>query len=188
MSHHLRSDQRSGDLSPTDRRLLANPLDFIAEYHMRERTICAMIDRIVSGDADAEAFEEVLWFLKQELPLHLQDEDEDLFPLMRRRCEPADKIDAVIERLGHEQRNAQTDTLDMVGIIESASCGLRALSAAERRTLTRFAAHARRHLIVENAIIFPIARARLTKADLDNLRLRILQRRGARLPLADDHS
>ena len=44
--------------------------------------------------------------------------------------------------------------------------------------LTEFASQTRRHLIVENAIILPIARARLDTDDLDALRLGMLRRRG----------
>ena len=183
-----RSDRRWDYLSPSDPSLLANPLDFIADDHLRERTICAMLDRIAAGGDDDQALEQVRWFLDLELPLHLQDEEEDLFPLMRRRCEPADAIDAVIDRLRVEHRHAQIDTPQIVGIIDAAIVDAGALSAADRAALSSFAAHARRHLIVENAIILPIARARLTSDDLKSLRLRMLQRRGLRLPLADDHA
>jgi hemerythrin-like domain-containing protein len=47
-----------------------------------------------------------------------------------------------------------------------------------RTRLARFAGHARRHLILENAIILPFARLRLTRHDLETLRLRMMQRRG----------
>jgi len=184
---HKRSDRHWDYLQPADLRRLANPLDYIADDHLRERTVCAMLDRIAVGDEDDQAFEQVRWFLDRELPLHLQDEEEDLFPMMRRRCEPVDEIDAVIERLRAEHRHAQTDTPEIVGIIDDAMVGAGAVSAADRAALSSFAAHARRHLIVENAIILPIARARLTGDDLKNLRLRMLQRRGLRLPLGDDH-
>lgn len=45
----------------------------------------------------------------------------------------------------------------------------------------RFSDHARRHLVAENAILRPIARARLTRAVLDALSRRMVSRRG--LPL-----
>ena len=183
-----RADRRWDYLPPADPSRLANPLDFIAEGHLRERTVCAMLDRFVAGDGDHQAVEQVGRFMSTELPLHLQDEEEDLFPLMRRRCEPADAIDAVIDRLGAKHRHALADLPEIVRIIELASRDPGALSAADRALLSSFAAHARRHLIVENAIILPIARARLTKSDLNSLRLRMLQRRGLRLPLAHDNA
>lgn len=146
-----RADRQWDYLPPADPSLLANPLDFIAEGHLRERTICAMLDRTAAGDDDDQALEQLRWFLDAELPLHLRDEEEDLFPLMRRRCEPADAIDAVIDRLRTEHRHAQIDTPQIVGIIDAAIVDASALSDANRAALSAFAAHARRHLIVENA-------------------------------------
>lgn len=52
-------------------------------------------------------------------------------------------------------------------------------SPDEAQLIAEYANHARRHLIVENAIIVPLARARLTAGDLDTLRLRMQQRRAA---------
>ncbi len=45
-------DPRRGDgLSPTDPRLLGNPLDFLHEDHLREREICVMLDRIAAAES-----------------------------------------------------------------------------------------------------------------------------------------
>jgi hypothetical protein len=49
----------------------------------------------------------------------------------------------------------------------------------EAAAVTAFAAQERRHLIVENAIVLPLARVRLTPQDLETLRRRMLQRRRA---------
>ena len=52
------------------------------------------------------------------------------------------------------------------------------LSAEDRQVLTRFAGHVRRHLAAENAILLPIARARLTRRDLQKLSQQMRTRRG----------
>ncbi len=52
------------------------------------------------------------------------------------------------------------------------------LSAEERELLARFAGHVRRHLVAENAILLPIARTRLTRADLATLSAHMRARRG----------
>ncbi len=49
---------------------------------------------------------------------------------------------------------------------------------AQTSVLTRFASHVRRHLAAENAILLPIARARLTRRDLQNLSRQMRARRG----------
>ena len=52
------------------------------------------------------------------------------------------------------------------------------LTPEDRTVLTAFAGHVRRHLVAENAILLPIARARLTRADLRTLSKHMLSRRG----------
>ena len=89
---------------------LENPLDFIAEDHMREREVCAMIDRFVAaGGLPSAELNPAVDFLKVRLPEHLADEEMDLFPLMLKRCEPEDEIDKVIEKLLSDHGHAIAD-------------------------------------------------------------------------------
>ncbi|EBA15580.1 hypothetical protein RSK20926_15221 [Roseobacter sp. SK209-2-6] len=170
-------------LPPTDFALLADPLGFIAEDHLREREICALLDRIAacaraegSAAPDAQDLDRALAFLQKELPLHLADEEEDLFPLMRRCCEAEDEIGRVIERLLSDHHHALADTPEVIEVLNL--LWDRAPLEAEAQLISRYASHARRHLILENAVILPIARLRLRADDLDSLRLRMMQRRG----------
>lgn len=179
MKRHVKSPHRGACLSPTDPRLLGNPLDFIAEDHLRERAICLMIDQISAPAlADPDSVAHVLSFLSEELPLHLADEDEDLFPLMRRRCDPEDEIETVIDRLQADHGHAETDSPKIIALLRACLSRPGGLSGDDRAALSSYAAQSRRHLIVENAIILPIARARLSEPDLDRLRLGMLRRRG----------
>lgn len=166
-------------LPPTNLRLLGNPIAFIAEDHLRERAICALLDKIAQARApDQDEMLDVLAFLREELPAHLADEEQDLFPLMRIRCAPEDEIDKVIDRMQADHDHAEGATREAIAILERAVMRRRVERAEDRATLADFATHSRRHLIVENAIILPLARARLTNADLDRLRLGMLKRRG----------
>lgn len=164
---------------PTDRALLGNPLEFIHADHLREREICAMLDRIAGAEfPDRDEVSRVLGYLREELPLHVADEDEDMFPLLRRRCAPEDEIDKAIMRLSADHRRDGKQTPEVIAILEESESGERGLSDEARSTLVGYAALARNHLILENAIILPFARLRLTEHDLETLRLRMLQRRG----------
>lgn len=181
MKGRARAASRSDCLSPTDPRLLGDPLDFIAEDHLRERQICALIDGIANAEnPDIADVQNVLSFLGEELTLHLEDEEVGLFPMMSDKCTAEDEIDRVIKRLRADHANI----VSMVSPVKQSLAHLlsgtstRPLDEEQRATLTEFANRARRHLIVENAIILPIARARLGTADLDALRLGMLQRRG----------
>lgn len=172
-----RTHQRGACLSPTDFTLLKDPLDFIAEDHLREREVCAALDRMADGDTAAlQDVSCALAFLRDELPLHLADEEEDLFPLMRRSCLPEDEIERVITRLLVDHQHAASDTPEVVAVLTELMS--RSASTQERQLLSRFSSYARRHLILENAVILPIARLRLGENDLESLRLRMRQRRG----------
>ena len=179
MCSHACDPGRGGSLGPTDHRLLADPLEFIHEDHLREREICSVIDRL-AGSATLQRGEadEALAFLENELPLHLLDEEEDLFPLLKRRCQAEDEIGRAIQRLSADHEHAVRDTPRVTDILRQIARGENPLTDKNRRVLARFTYHARRHLTLENAIILPFARLRLTEGDLETLRLRMMQRRG----------
>lgn len=159
--------------------VLENPIDFMAEDHMREREVCAMIDMLVSNTAlkDADIYQ-MLAFLEDQLPQHLADEEHDLFPLMLKRCEPDDEIERVIVKLQSDHTHAISDAPAIALLIKGNRPGDAPFSDTACAQLREFATHARRHLILENAIVLPIARARLTKDDLKTMRSHMLERRG----------
>ena len=159
--------------------LLQNPLDFLAEDHMREREVCALIDNLVAARSIKRAERQtILSFLKEGLPQHLADEEIDLFPLMLERCDPEEEIKSVIDKLESDHAHAFADAPAITALIAPTEPDDAALSATDRVQLADFASHSRRHLILENAIILPIARARLTKHDLKTMREHMLERRG----------
>lgn len=154
-----------------------NPLDYLQEDHQREREVCDLLDALAEAETpDPDTAAQAAEFLRHALPLHLEDEEEDLFPLLKRRCQPDDEIDKAIARLREDHVHAGEDTPQIVDLLDALD--RRAPTAAERDMLRRYATHARRHLGLENAIILPFARLRLTGDDLETLRLRMLQRRG----------
>lgn len=84
---------RGSGETPRSPSLLASPLDFLREDHLRERQFYAEIDGLAAADAlDPRLATAVLRFLNEELNVHLRDEAEDLFPLQARRCTPEDAI------------------------------------------------------------------------------------------------
>ncbi len=160
---------------------LTEPLDYIFAEHFRQRVLCNVLDCI----ADQTSFSRskaaaVARFLKLDFATHIVDEEEDLFPMLRRRAEPEDRIEVVIGRLSQEH---SADKLDADEITKGLSAALadrkrRQVSTAFSKLLHRFAANERHHLTVENAIVLPLARVRLTADDLRNLGHRMASRRG----------
>jgi len=168
----------SGD-APTSPSLLARPLDFISEDHLRERQICAIIDGLANAASlDRWAAMTVLRFLNEELNVHLRDEAEDLFPLLMQRCTAEDSIDGAIGRISADQALAMRLLPRMRRVLARCLDRGSDLSGGDRDLLIRFGNHVRRHLVAENAILLPIARARLTAGDLRMLSARMRSRRG----------
>lgn len=160
----------------------ATPLDYLLADHFRQRTLCRMIDQIANAqERDDACIAAVLRFLSEDFGPHMLDEEEDLFPLLRRRAEPEDQIDDVLGALSQEHT---TDGLDADAIKK----GLAEVDAEGQFTpvfrdlLHRFAANEKRHLIVENAIVLPLARVRLKASDLRQLGRRMAARRGITYP------
>lgn len=167
-----------GDI-PTSQSLLANPLDFISEDHLRERLICAVIDGLaMAASLDRQAAMTVLRFLNEELNVHLRDEAEDLFPLLARRCTDEDSIESAISRIRADQDEAMRLLPHVRAMLAGCLDSGADLTTEDCATLTRFAGQMRRHLVAENAILLPIARARLTRADLRMLSEHMRSRRG----------
>lgn len=180
--HHSSRAQpmRRGDgLSPTDPALLANPLDFLSEDHMRERQICSLIDRLaVSVGVDPSAAKTVLRFVNEELNVHMRDEADDLFPLLARRCPAEDGIVRAISRIRCDLDEAARLLPGLRAALARCLDTGAEFATEDRQLLTQFAGHVRRHLAAENAILLPIARARLTRRDLQKLSWQMRKRRG----------
>ena len=174
-SERLLSASRGGTAKS---RPLGNPLDFIVEDHMREREVCALFDKLVATLPVSKSERRMmLAFLNEQLPQHLADEEIDLFPLMLERCDPEDEIERVIDRLESDHEHAIADASVIAEILAENELDGGALSDLARAQMTDFARHARRHLILENAILLPIARVRLTRDDLETMRSHMIERR-----------
>ena len=186
-----RGDQASQDLriEPLPPELVHEPLNWLFAEHYRQRQLCQLIERVCSATVllRPEA-EDILQFLRHDMPLHIIDEEDDLFPLLRRRCQPSDELDQVLGALSVEHRDDIEYSRALAIPLE------RPLETGEapsgdretRRLFAEFAQRERRHIALENAVVLPIARLRLTAADLRSLSLRLAARRGVLLDEAGE--
>jgi hemerythrin-like domain-containing protein len=148
---------RFGGLDPG---LLTDPLDFLSAEHARQRALLGHLERLArnpSGPAPAAIASALAAWLACELPLHLRDEEESLYP---RRVTAAGPV---IRALTEENRAAAA--------LRAALRAELALIATGRRPSDRFAAAAldfvalyRRHLAVEDRDVMPAARRSLDGA------------------------
>lgn len=172
---------QTADLEPLPRKLMASPLDWFFAEHGRHRHFC----KLVSEAAVTRAFAPrqigaLLDFLATDLPLHVADEEEDLFPLLRRRALPEDNIEEALALLSADHRSDAPAIALVRGRLEACLDLGRAPGAdqATRLTLLDFASHELHHLALENAVVLPIARLRLTSDDLKAIGRSLAARRG----------
>ncbi len=178
-------------IEPLPPELIHEPLNWLFAEHYRHRQLCQLIERV--GNATVllrDEAQEILAFLRHDMPLHVIDEEDDLFPLLRRRCQPADELDAVLGALSAEHRDDLEQSRALIaGLQRGLADGQAPGHDRETRSLfTEFAVHERRHIALENAVVLPIARLRLTAADLRSLSIRLAARRGLLLDPPDDEA
>jgi hemerythrin-like domain-containing protein len=170
----LDRDERARVASPHD------PIEFILTEHLNHRRMCNALVRLAGAASfDAEQVAALGDFIRFDLTLHVIDEEEDLFPLLRQRCLPDDGIDEVLERLTDEHAEDKELSIRVRDVINACLIQRVPPSAIEGgvEALLNFAAHEKRHLILENAVIVPLARRRLTAQDMETLSRRLLARR-----------
>lgn len=161
--------------------LLKDPLLWFFAEHHKHRQICQKLNENAESVILNEGLvREILTFLKEEMPLHIIDEEDDLFPLLRRRCEPEDRLERTLGKLSGEHAADMDLGKDVITVLESALESRRGLgtSQSSRDIITRFCTSQRNHIALENAVVLPIARSRLTKEDTKSLAKRLAARRG----------
>lgn len=169
-------------------RQLAKPLDYIVAEHHRQRALCDSLDVLSQEEVcDQELAKVCLDFLQTDFGLHIIDEEEDLFPLLRRRCGPEDDIQGILGDLSEEHAVEKKCVERIISGLEYAigTEGSKCFVSEFKTQLGSFSAKERRHLVVENAIVIPFARKGMTEEDLQNLGRRMAARRGLDYPDTD---
>lgn len=169
-------------LTPWTPEVFHAPLDFIVAEHGRQNAVCDVMERLRHNPrhgAQRATMEAVRSYLIRDYPLHLADEEEDLFPLLQQRCPREDSLDEVIALLLREHA---ADARLHLAVIEDLALliGGRALDDPARAfmNLAAFSETQRRHLAWENAVVMPRARRYLREADHTRMGRRMAGRRG----------
>lgn len=177
---------RTEELEPIPENLFREPIDYLCADHFRRRVVCRFLDEIAldPGGPDVARLASVsLDYIEQDLPLHMADEEADLFGLLREKCVSEDRLDGILAVLSEEHVRFQ----ELSSLL---SAGLRYLAAGEPlpqpdefvHVAPTFAEGQRRHLAWEEAVLFPLARARLSQADLDGMGRNMAARRNVPYP------
>lgn len=163
-------------VAPLQAALLRDPIAFLAAEHARQTVLLRHLEQLAGGRAGKGVAAMVLRWLRDELPLHLMDEEHSLHP----RLLPHDGSGTLarIAARHHAGNTAPGAVLD----------GLRALCAGCRPppgfapAAREFAAACRRGLALEEACVSPLARRVLDPAALAALSREMAQRRGLATP------
>lgn len=155
-----------------------DPLALILAAHAIQRTRCGEIDRLVAlGVADGPTVVRLQAYLTDDLPLHWQDEERDLFPRLRRRAAPEDAIGDALNRLAGDHDASAAVAVTLARALGAVGTG-NVLDAETRATFRAFAERERRHFTFENAVVIPLARARLDAEDRRAILRGMAARRG----------
>lgn len=156
------------DVEAAPGELLADPLAFLFAEHWRQRQFCRALEEVANMPAVPPGLlRRMAAFLAADMAIHVQDEEEDLFPLIRVRAEPEDDLERILGIVGADHDAGRSLSRDLrKRLAEAAENGAGpAAEPALADSIGRFVAHKRRHIALENAVILPIARLRLTAED-----------------------
>ena len=159
-----------------------HPIEFLFAEHDRQLVVCAALDRLAGDCAAADARDNAafaLGYLERELPLHIADEEESLFPLLKRRADPDDDIDTLLAILNDEHDADHEYHHKLLEPLRAIAAGRAPADAVAFAHMARaFSVFQRRHLAWENGTVLPLARRRLTAADQAAMGDAMARRRG----------
>lgn len=176
----VRAERAAPAIADLPASLLEAPLDYILADHDRHRGICQRLREIarigkISGDEAAYLSDYLTTGLRQ----HHDDEDEFLFPALRRRALPEDELEDVLKRLEEDHQRAQHMVQSILDFFARVPVGQEApVSQHLIAVILRYSAREYRHLAIENAVVMTIAQVRLTKSDLAAMSRQMKARRG----------
>lgn len=166
-------------IEPMPEGLEDSPLDFLFADHHRQRQAVHILLRIAGGEYDETGVRNLVSFLERDFALHIQDEEIDFVPLLRRLCPPEDGIDELAERLAHEHADDKSSVQKVIETLRTLLSGGE-LNESGEAAIRAFATHLRQHLAIENGVLLPIARVRMDPESLNALALAIRSRRAER--------
>lgn len=174
---------------PSRREAFDDPLDAIVADHDRIRAMLGLATMLARGRATPRVREitarALLAFLRVDLDRHLEDEETLFFPMLEQRLAPSDLLDPSLRQMAAQHASTRAAaSLLAEEFARVADDPAPPPGAWLRLCMSEFAQAKQRHIAIENAMVLPLARARLTPRDWGALERGLAARRGApaRLP------
>ncbi len=152
---------------------MENPLDLIEAEHGRQLRLLLSLERILESEDGVEMTRfapELLDFFTTDLARHMEHEENCLFPLLKRRCQPTDDLEMIINQLSFEHGLDRDLVEFLVADLGKIAHGHHnAIPARFNINAQAFIETQRRHIQWENRIVLPLAKQRLTTEDMQKL-------------------
>lgn len=151
-----------------DTQLLVDPIGFLQIELYRQRVACntleALADATSNGDLRSDA-SRVLRYIVEDLPIHIADLEECLYPLLRQRSRPEDQLERLRRRYSGLRTHRGEPVAELLPILEDVSQGNQ--PPPNLADLARVVVESwRSELEMEIDDILPLAEKRMTDADL----------------------
>ena len=158
-----------------------DPLAFIRDDHARQLRMCNLLDAFTEKlevEPVKPLASALLDYVRGDLPLHTEDEEEDLRPALERRCEPEDGLDEVLKQMSKEHKLNRDLVSFLIDDLEALADG-RTLNNPVRLLMNvkEFSETQRQHVTWEERVLLPLARQRLTPEDLAEIGRSMAKRR-----------
>jgi hemerythrin-like domain-containing protein len=162
--------------------LLRNPLDVIAAAHSSQVQLCEALEHIADGlpdEVDRRLCVQAAGLLRYDIPLHHSDEELALFPMLRSRQSPGDRLDVILNRLTSEHDSDNDLASEIADSLDLLGRGMVVPNPEMFGYMLRgFFERYRRHIQWEEELVMPLARRRLAAEDLVDLARRMERNRG----------
>jgi len=167
--------------------VLCEPIEYIFADHCRQRDMCEALQALASlcanEEIEAEPAQVLLDWLTVDLPLHIADEEHDLFPRLGAKALPEDKFPDILRLLGTEHERDRDLTAAVIKGLGELAVGSPLKDSEGFRIATEvFAASHLSHLNWENAVVLTLARQRLGQDDQNAMAHNMAARREIELP------
>ena len=161
------------------------PFEMLQACHERVQRTLALLQKLVEylhghacDDSARQAARDVLRYFDMAAPLHHEDEELHVFPLLLERGDPpvvaqVQQLQRDHDAMGQHWQDARTRLLAL------ADGGVDTFSADDEAVFARFAAGYAEHIRSEEEVVYPAASALLDAAALQRMGREMRQRRGA---------
>jgi hypothetical protein len=182
--------RRLQTLAPLPENLLSQPIEYLRADHFRLETLSRVLGDAPAGSdggLDDAARDALVAFLDDELPRHMADEEDDLFPLIDGRCPADSPLHPLVGLLGemHGRMDAlRADLSD--GLHAAAKTGKGPSGRRFWQSARAFGELLHWNVAIEDRVVLPLAAACLAAAELDGLGRAMAARRHAVYPVLTD--